>query len=100
MPYHSVVSVTQFMRRHPESFAEFRKSDPVANLPVGAKAEKMAPGKGRDYHPDVPYDPGNANDEEPPKPPTNLIPFAKGYRFTSADDQFIIGEMHPNIGCF
>ncbi|KAG8933586.1 hypothetical protein FRC01_008127 [Tulasnella sp. 417] len=101
MPYHSVVSVTQFMRRHPESFAEFRKNDPVANLPVGAKAEKMAPGKGRDYHPEVPYDPGNPNDEEPPKPPTNLIPFAKGYRFTSADDQFIIayfnwhGKQYP-----
>ncbi|KAG8911029.1 hypothetical protein FRC00_007160 [Tulasnella sp. 408] len=90
MPYHSVVAVTQFMRRHPESFTEFRKSDPVANLPVGPKAEKMAPGKGRDYQPDVLYDPGNANDEEPPKPPTNLITFAKGYRFTSADDQFII----------
>ncbi|KAG9008500.1 hypothetical protein FRB90_008842 [Tulasnella sp. 427] len=92
MPYHSVVSVTQFMRRHPVYFAEFRKNDPVATLTAAVKAEKVAAAaaKTKEYPQEVPYDPGNADNEEPPKPPTNLIPFAKGYRFTTADDQFII----------
>ncbi|KAG8900812.1 hypothetical protein FRB99_005753 [Tulasnella sp. 403] len=98
MPYHTAVSITQYMRRHPDLFSEWKRQDIDPSL-----KDRNHLARSRDLHPDVPYDPGNTgNEDEPPKPPTNLIPFAKGYRFTTADDQFIISyfnwhaKKHPD----
>ncbi len=76
------------MRRHPEAFPEVKKFEDIEDL-----APKKRPRQSyKDAHPDVSYDPGSLDDNEPPKPPTQLVPFAKGYRFTTADDEFLIGE--------
>lgn len=88
MPYHSAVSVIQYMRRNPHLFGDVMKSERTQ------KAEDAAPRvphRSREKHIKIAYDPGNAGGEEPPQPPTNLVPFAKGFRFTSADDEYIIG---------
>lgn len=79
------------MRRHPELFSEWKKTEDPSSP---AKEKKPVVTKSKDGQAEVQYDPGNLESDQPPKPPTNLIPFAKGYRFTTADDQFIISESY------
>lgn len=90
MAYHSTVSVTQFIRRHPELFSEWKKSEDPSS-PVKDKKPNIVH-KPKDDRPRVEYHPGDPDAEDPPKAPTDLTPFAKGYRFTADDDKFIVCE--------